>query len=102
MFWWIVGVVIFYASSAYILVLLARMVFDWIQFFTRGFQPRGIVLLLANLVYGLTDPPLRFLRRYIPPLRLGNVALDVGFLVLFIAVSLLGRLGSYIAFLAAA
>lgn len=100
MFVWILGVVIFYASSAYILVLLARVVLDWIQFFSRGFRPKGILLVFANLIYTLTDPPLRFLRRFIPPLRLGNVALDVGFLVLFIAVSFLSRIGSYMALLA--
>lgn len=51
-----------------------------------------MILVLANLVYALTDPPLRLLRRFIPPLRLGNVALDVGFVVLFLGVAILGRI----------
>jgi YggT family protein len=73
----------------YMLVLIIRLVLDWIQVFARSWRPTGIVLVLANLVYGLTDPPLRFLRRFIPPLRLGQVQLDLGFLVLFIGVQIL-------------
>jgi YggT family protein len=73
----------------YMLVLIVRLVLDWIQVFARTWRPSGIVLVLANLVYGLTDPPLRFLRRFIPPLRLGQVQLDLGFLVLFLGVQLL-------------
>jgi YggT family protein len=73
----------------YMLVLIIRLVLDWIQVFARTWRPSGIVLVLANLVYGLTDPPLRFLRRFIPPLRLGQVQLDLGFLVLFLGVQLL-------------
>ncbi|PFG38397.1 YggT family protein [Georgenia soli] len=73
----------------YMLVLIIRLVLDWIQVFARSWRPTGVVLVLANLVYSLTDPPLRFLRRFIPPLRLGQVQLDLGFLVLFIGVQIL-------------
>ncbi|MFD1719293.1 YggT family protein [Georgenia deserti] len=72
----------------YIVVLLARLVFDWIQVFARDWRPRGIVLVIANAIYGLTDPPLRFLRRYIKPLPLGQIQLDLSFLVLFLAITL--------------
>lgn len=70
----------------YTLVLLARIVLDWVQLFSRSWRPTGIVLVIANVVYALTDPPLRFLGRFIPPLRLGTVAIDMGFLVLFLGV----------------
>ncbi|TRW44871.1 YggT family protein [Georgenia yuyongxinii] len=73
----------------YMLVLIARLVFDWIQVFARTWRPTGLVLVLANGVYALTDPPLRALRRLIPPLRLGQISIDLGFLVLFLAVSVL-------------
>lgn len=89
----VVGTVLYYAAGLYMLVLLARMVLDWVRFFSPQWRPSGLVLTLANLFYALTDPPLRFLRRYIPPLRLGQgFALDVGFMVLFIAVIVLQRL----------
>lgn len=74
--------------ALYLLVLLVRLVLDWVQVFARSWRPSGVVLVIANVIYGLTDPPLRFLRRFIPPLRLGQISLDLGFLVLFIGVSL--------------
>lgn len=72
----------------YVLVLLARVVIDLVQIFSRDWRPKGAMLLVANAVYGLTDPPLRFIRRFVPPLRLGQVQLDIGFLILFFAVQL--------------
>jgi len=69
--------------------MIARLIFDYIRIFARSWQPKGVVLLLAELVYTLTDPPLRFLRRFIPPLRLGGVSLDLSFLVLIIALQIL-------------
>lgn len=71
----------------YMVVLMGRVVLDLVQNFSRGWRPRGFVLVLANLVYSLTDPPMRFFRRLIPPLRLGAVAVDLGFLVLFLLVN---------------
>ncbi|MEZ7898038.1 MAG: YggT family protein [Flaviflexus sp.] len=72
----------------YTLVLFARVVIDLVSVLSRDWRPTGVLLVLSNLVYRLTDPPLRFLGRYIPPLRLGAVALDMGFLVLFFGVSI--------------
>jgi YggT family protein len=69
--------------------LIIRLVFDWIQVFSRDWKPRGVVLVLAEAVYSVTDPPLRALRRVIPPLRLGAVQLDLAFTVLFIVVIVL-------------
>lgn len=59
----------------YLLILLVRVVIDWVQMLARGWRPTGALLVLANLVYGLTDPPLRWLRRVVPALRLGAWAL---------------------------
>ena len=73
----------------YFIVLLARLVLDWIQVFSRDWRPRGPVLVIAEVVYSLTDPPLRALRKIIPPLRLGGIALDLAFLVLIVGVSIL-------------
>ncbi|MCG8655620.1 YggT family protein [Yimella sp. RIT 621] len=73
----------------YFIVLLARLVFDWIQVFAREWRPKGPVLVVAEGVYTLTDPPLKALRKVIPPLRLGQVRLDLAFLVLMLSVSLL-------------
>ena len=77
------------ALQIYLLVLLARVVVDWVRMFARDWVPRGVVLVLVEFLYAVTDPPLRFLRRFIPPLRIGSVALDVAFLVLFLVCYLL-------------
>jgi len=68
--------------SLYFLVLLVRIVLDWIQVFARQWRPRGLVLVMANLVYALTDPPLRLIRQKVPMARLGGVGIDLSFLVL--------------------
>lgn len=69
----------------YIVILIVRLVLDYVQMFARSWQPRGVVLVLAEVVYSLTDPPLKALRRLIPPLRIGGVAIDLSFLVLIVA-----------------
>ena len=79
--------VLAFLLTLYMIVLMGRVVFDLIQAFSRGWRPSGFVLVLANLVYSLTDTPMRFFRRIVPPLRIGAVALDLGFLLLFLLVS---------------
>ena len=69
------------------IALIIRLVYDWVQMFAREWRPRGVALVAAHAVYSVTDPPLKVLRRLIPPLRLGGVSLDLGFLVLFIGLS---------------
>jgi YggT family protein len=81
--------VCFYALSVYLVLLIGRMIFGWIQVYARSWSPHGILLVLAEGVYSVTDPPLRFLRRYIPSVRLGNVALDLSFILLFLVVYVL-------------
>lgn len=84
----IIGQTLNFLLFLYFIVLLGRLVIDWIQVFSRDWRPRGPLLVIAELVYSLTDPPLRALRRIIPPLRLGGISLDLAFLVLIIAVSI--------------
>lgn len=67
----------------FLIFLLGRAVLDWVQFFAREWRPKGASLVVAEAVYTVTDPPLKLLRRIIPPLRLGNVSLDVAYMVLF-------------------
>jgi YggT family protein len=85
----IVKIVLTYVLYLYLLLLLGRLIFSWIQAFSRSWSPRGPVLVIAEGIYTATDPPLKFLSRFIPPLRLGSVALDLSFMVLFFAVLIL-------------
>ncbi len=84
-----VGQVLALILWIYWLILIARLVLDFVQIFARSWEPRGPLLILAEFVYTLTDPPLRLLRRFIPPLRLGSVQLDLAFLIVIIAVQIL-------------
>ena len=72
----------------YLLVMIGRLVFDYVQMFARSWQPTGFLLLLVETIYSLTDPPLNFFRRFIPPLRIGSVSLDMSFLVVIILIQL--------------
>ncbi|MGC0143754.1 YggT family protein [Pseudactinotalea sp. Z1732] len=81
--------VLYLAVLLYVVLLLVRLVFNWVQQFARDWKPQGVTLVVAELTFTVTDPPLRAVRRIIPPLRIGAVALDLGFILVFIACSLL-------------
>ena len=81
--------VLTYVLTIYLVVLIGRMIFGWVQVFARDWRPTGILLILAEAIFTVTDPPLKFLRRFIPPLRLGMVAMDLSFMVLFIVILIL-------------
>ena len=82
----VVGIYILYVLLG---LLLLRLVMDYVMMFARSFRPSGALAAVLEVAYSVTDPPLRALRRVIPPLRLGSVAVDLSFLVLFIGVSVL-------------
>lgn len=73
----------------YFLILIGRLVLDWIQVFARQWRPRGVILVVAEAIYTVTDPPLKAIRKVVKPIRLGGVAIDVAFLLLILAVSVL-------------
>ncbi|GGB88934.1 membrane protein [Knoellia flava TL1] len=73
----------------YLLVVFGRLILDWIRVFAREWRPRGVVLVIAEAVYTLTDPPLNALRKVIPPVRLGGASVDLGFLVLVLGLYLI-------------
>ena len=81
--------VLTYVLTIYLVVLIGRMIFSWVQAFARDWHPHGILLVLAEGIFTVTDPPLKLLRKFIPTVRLGMVALDLSFMVLFIVVLIL-------------
>jgi len=82
------GSIIAQVLQLYLLIMIGRLVFDYVQMFARSWQPKGFVLLLVETIYSLTDPPLNFFRRFIPPLRIGSVSLDMSFLVVIILIQI--------------
>jgi len=78
------GTILYTILYLYFWVMIGRLVIDYVQIFSRSWSPTGGMLVLVELIYSLTDPPLKFFRRFIPPLRLGAVSLDLSFIVVII------------------
>ena len=87
----IVGSIIHVILFTFIALLWIRFVVDWVQVFARSWSPHGVLLVILEVVYSVTDPPIKALRRVIPPLRLGNFALDLSFLIVLVAAYVLLR-----------
>jgi YggT family protein len=77
-----------FALFLFFVVLLGRLVLDWVQAFARDWRPRGVLLLVAEVVYTISDPPLKAVRKLIPPVTIGSLRLDVAFLVLMLGTTL--------------
>ncbi|KDN86332.1 MULTISPECIES: YggT family protein [Kitasatospora] len=85
----IFGSVLYWVLTVFLLILLFRLVMDWVFQFARSWRPGKAMVVVLEATYTVTDPPLKLLRRFIPPLRLGGVALDLSFFVLMIIVYVL-------------
>ena len=85
-------------ATIYFVLLIGRLILDWVQVFSREWTPHGIVLVLAEIVYTATDPPLKALRRVVKPIRIGPVALDLAFFIVFFGVIILRQVFGALAF----
>ncbi len=94
----LVGSLIIWVLRLFLVLLFARMVLSWVPVLVRDWEPRGAVLVAAEMVYSVTDPPLRALRKVLRPVRIGTVLLDLAFIGLFILVSLLLRIVALVFF----
>ena len=74
--------------SIFLYLLLARIILDYVMLFSRSWRPQGAMLAIVDIIFQITDPPLKFVRRFVPPLRLGQISLDLAFIVLFFAVQI--------------
>lgn len=85
----VVASILYFALLVFLILLVFRLVMEYVFMFARSYRPAGIVAVVLELCYSITDPPLNALRRVIPPLRVGRVSLDLSFIVLFIVVQIL-------------
>ena len=85
----IIGWTLYYFLYFFIAMLWIRFIVDWVQVFARQWEPHGPLLVALEGVYSTTDPPIVALRRVVPPLRIGSVALDLSFLLVMVAAWLL-------------
>jgi YggT family protein len=85
----VLATVVYFALLIFWLFMLARLVIDLVRVFARRWRPQGVGLVLAEAVYAVTDPPIKLVRRVIPPLRFGNVALDLAWTIVALVVLVL-------------
>lgn len=71
------------------IALFLRIIVDYIRMFARSWRPNTFLLAVFEIIFAITEKPMAFVRRFIPPLRIGGVALDLSFIVLLIAIRLL-------------
>lgn len=93
-----VGIIIDTLLLVFLLVLFGRMILSWVPVLVRDWEPRGPLLVVAEVIYSVTDPPLRVLRKVLHPVRIGNMMLDLAFIALFILVSLLRQINRAVFF----
>ena len=84
-----VGLIINWMLWIFLLILFARMILSWVPVLVRDWEPRGPMLVFAEIIYSIPDPPLRLLRKVLKPVRVGNMMLDLAFIGLAILVSIL-------------
>ena len=94
----LVGATIEIVLYLFIALLWVRFIVDWVQVFARSWSPRGALLVVLEVVYSTTDPPIKALRRVIPPLRIGNFALDLSFLIVLVGAYVLLRVNRMVFF----
>lgn len=71
----------------FLLCLFLRLILDYVRMAATSWRPRGLILIAADFVYAVTDKPLSFVRRFVKPLRIGGVSVDLSMLILFIVIS---------------
>ena len=82
-----IGTILVLILQIFLFALLGRLILDYVRIFARNWRPSGISLYFVEAVYSITDKPMGFVRRFIPPLRIGAVSLDLSFIVLLIAIN---------------
>ena len=80
----LVGEFLLFITWVAVLILLARFIIDWVQLLARSWRPTGVVAVLCEAIFTITDPPLRAIRGVIPPIRMGGAMLDLSPMVLLI------------------
>ncbi len=85
----LVLVVLYYVLFVFWLLLIARIIAEVVRSMARDWRPRGVMAVLLEAVFTVTDPPVRLLRKVIPAIPIGGARLDVSIMVLLFAVFIL-------------
>lgn len=76
--------VLIFVIWIYTILIVARILFEMFQSFVPDWRPRGAMVLVAEMIYTPTDPPLRLLRSALPMLNLGQIRFDLSPMVLLL------------------
>lgn len=90
--------VLLIAVQLFTYLLLARIVIEMIQSFSRAWQPGRAFSVVGEVIFTITDPPVKALRKAIPPMPMGGVQLDMSVLVLFFILMILRMVLQGVAF----
>ena len=88
----VIASVVYAALFIFILVMWVRFIFDLMVNLNRGWRPRGAAVVIAEVAFTITDPPIRLVRRLVPPLRFGDVSLDFGWAIVLVAAIILSSI----------
>jgi YggT family protein len=84
----VLGEIVYVVGWIFFLLLIFRLVMSWVFMFARDYTPRGVMLVFVEAAYTVTDPPVNFVRRIVPPLRIGGMVLDLSLFILVIFVQI--------------
>ena len=90
----IIALIAYIALTVFFVLMWARFILDLARTFLRQWRPRGIGLILAEAVFTITDPPIMLVRKVIPPLRVGGVALDFAWSIVMLACIILSSIAA--------
>ncbi len=87
-----IAVILLNVLDVFRLVLLARVILEWVRESNPKFRPKGIFLILAELTFTLTDWAIKPLSKIIKPVRVGGAYIDLSILALFVLLIVLETL----------
>jgi YggT family protein len=85
----IVGQLLVFALQIFFYLMIARFIAELVMSFNRGWRPSGLLLPILDITYTITDPPLKFVRRFVPPVQLGSISLDLAWTIVLFGVLIL-------------
>lgn len=85
----LLGQILSFALQIFFYLMIARFIAELVMSFNRSWRPSGLLLPILDITYTITDPPLKFVRRFVPPLQLGPIALDLAWTIVLFAVLIL-------------
>jgi YggT family protein len=79
-----IRLVVYYVLFVLYLFIIGRLVVEIVRSFAREWRPVGGTAVGLELMYRVTDPPVKLLKRLIPSVRIGNISLDLSMMILLL------------------